>query len=292
VRTAVHLDRSTAQVNAKADPIPQILEGVPLRIRDVRVILDRPGFSLNPTSCDANQISAKLNGNSGAVANLSSRFQVGGCGELGFKPKFSGRLIGGTKRGDHPRFLAEVRWPAGAYANTKDVSVTLPRSEFLDQANIRTICTRVQAAADTCPKGAIYGFAEASTPLLDEPLKGPVFLKSSDNKLPDLAIKLRGPESMPVEVEFQGRIDSIKGQIRDTIEGLPDVPVTKFVLRMRGGKKGLLVNSRNLCIGKPGRMDVRALGHNNRRADQKPRLKNSCKKAKKRKGQKKRGKKR
>jgi len=225
-----------------------------------------------------------VTGNSGAVANLSERFQVAGCESLGFKPRFSAKLVGGTKRGDHPKFIATVKWPEGAYANTKDVSVTLPRTEFLDQANIRTICTRVQAAADQCPPGAIYGEAEAITPLLDEPLRGPVFLKSSDNKLPDLAIKLRGPASKPIEVEFQGRIDSIKGQIRNTIEGLPDVPVSKFILRMQGGKKGLLVNSRNLCATrkKTVRMDVRVLGHNNKRADQRPLLKSNCKKAKKR----------
>jgi hypothetical protein len=280
VRSAVFIDRSTARVTAKADPIPQILKGVPLRIRDIRVVLDREGFTLNPTSCDASAISARVGGNSGASKDLSARFQVGGCGGLAFKPSFWAKVKGATKRGGHPKLIAKVRWPEGpGFANTKDVQVTLPRSEFLDQAHIRTICTRVQAVADQCPAGSIYGFAEATTPLLDGKLTGPVFLKSSDHDLPDLAIKLRGPDSQPVEVEFAGRIDSIKGQIRNTIKGLPDVPVSSFTLRMKGGKRGLLVNSRNLCTTREARMDVRMVAQNNRRADRRPVLRSSCRKA-------------
>ena len=282
VRTALFVNRSTAQVTAKTDTIPPILEGVPLRIRDVRVILDRKDFALNPTNCEASAITVHATGNSGVTKDLSSRFQVGGCDKLNFAPKLTAKVTGGTKRGDHPAFTAELNYPPGAgYANIRDVQVALPHSEFLDQSHINTICTRVQAAANACPQGSIYGYAEATTPLLDGVLKGPVFLKSSDHQLPDLAIALKGPESQPVEVEFQGRIDSVHAQIRNTIEGLPDVPVTKFVLKMKGGKKGLLVNSRNLCQGKPGRMTVNTAAQNNKTADSRPVLGNSCGKAKK-----------
>lgn len=282
VRTALYINRATAQVTAKTDPIPQILKGVPLRIRDVRAILDRKDFVLNPTSCEPSSIDVHAVGNSGAAKDLSSRFQVGGCGDLDFNPRFWSKVKGGTKRGRHPSFLAKVVWPEGpGFANTKDFQVTLPHSEFLDQAHIRTICTRVQALANACPAGSIYGFAVARTPLLDEPLSGPVFLKSSDHKLPDLAIKLRGPDSLPIEVEFAGRIDSIKGQIRNTIENLPDVPVSSFFLRMKGGKKGLLVNSRNLCKTRKVRVNIFATGQNNRRSHLRPLLHNSCRKVRK-----------
>ncbi|HEX8689426.1 MAG TPA: hypothetical protein VF729_04200, partial [Solirubrobacterales bacterium] len=119
----------------------------------------------------------------------------------------------------------------------------LPRSAFLDQAHIRTICTRVQFAADNCPKGAIYGQATVFTPILEQPLKGPVYLRSSDNNLPDMVLDLHGL----VDIEVSARIDSIKGGIRATFENAPDAPLTKAVLRMQGAKKGLIVNSRNLC---------------------------------------------
>ena len=282
VRSAVFINRFNAQVTAKTDPIPQILKGVMLRIKDVRIKLDRKNWTINPTSCEPSAVTLGARGNSGATTEKTTRFQVADCGALDFGPKLTASLKGGTRRGAHPAFTAEVNFPAGQ-ANTKDVAVTLPHSEFLEQAHINTICTRVQAAAKACPAGSIYGFAEAETPLIDGKLTGPVFLKSSDHQLPDLAIALRGPDNQPIEVEFAGRIDSVKGQIRNTIEGLPDVPVSRFVLRMKGGRKGLLANSRNLCSTKVTRMTVKMVGHNNKVAQSRPPLKRSCKKAKKKK---------
>jgi hypothetical protein len=278
VRSAVFVNRQTAQVSAKTDPIPQILKGVVLRIRDVRIFLSHKDWTLNPTSCEPLSVDLSAHGNSGAVANKTTSFQVAGCKDLAFKPKFSAKVIGGTKRNDHPAFSATVTYPEGpGYANIKDVQVALPHSEFLDQSHINTVCTRAQATAHECPAGSIYGYAEATTPLLDGVLTGPVFLKSSVHKLPDLAIALKGPDNQPIEVEFAGRIDSVHGQIRNTIEGLPDVPVSKFVLNMKGGKKGLLVNSRDLCQGRPGRMTVNMVGQNNKRFDTRPKLGNGCK---------------
>jgi len=276
VRNAVKIDRGTAQVFAQSDEIPQILKGVVLRIRDVRIKLDRDNWTINPTSCDPSAVELAAKGANGALANRSTRFQVGGCGDLPFAPKLTAKVIGATKRGAHPAFEAKLTYPEGAYANIKDVQVTLPHSEFLEQSHINTICTRVQAAANACPAGSIYGYAEATTPLLDGKLTGPVFLKSSSHQLPDLAIALKGPDDQPIEVEFQGRIDSVKAQIRNTIEGLPDVPVSSFTLKMKGGNKGLLVNSRNLCQGKPGRLTVKMVGQNNKRSDLRPVLGNSC----------------
>jgi hypothetical protein len=277
VRSAAHIDRFTAQVRAVTDAIPQFLKGVGLRVRDVRIKLDRKDWTINPTSCDASSVDLVARGNSGAVSRRSVRFQVGGCQDLGFGPKFTARLAGGTKRSKFPAFTAEIQFAAGQ-ANTKGVQVVLPHSQFLEQAHIGTICTRPQAAARACPPASIYGFAEATSPLIDGKLMGPVFLKSSNHKLPDLAIALRGPDSQPVEVEISGRIDSIKGQIRNTIENLPDVPVSTFTLRMKGGKKGLLVNSRDLCRGKPPRLTVNMLGQNNKTSRTRPVLRTSCRK--------------
>jgi hypothetical protein len=289
-RTPLYIDRATAKVTATSDPLPYILKGIPLHLRSIKVNVDRASYVLNPTSCDASSITAQMTGSGGdnvsvtddVVKSSAEPFQVGGCQNLAFKPKLTAKVTGGTKRNDHPAFTAELTYPEGpGYANIKDVQVALPHSEFLDQSHINTVCTRAQATAHECPAGSIYGEAEATTPLLDGVLKGPVFLKSSVHKLPDLAIALKGPDSQPIEVEFAGRIDSIHGQIRNTIEGLPDVPVSKFVLRMKGGKKGLLVNSRDLCNGKQPKMTVNTIGQNNKRFDSRPALQNGCKASKK-----------
>ena len=190
---------------------------------------------------------------------------------LGFKPKLSLRLKGATKRGDYSALRVVFRFRLGD-ADLRDLSLLFPRSEFLEQAHIRTICTRVQFAAGQCPKGSVYGFATAFTPLLDEPLAGPVYLRSSNHKLPDLVLALHGI----VDVEVVGRIDSIHGGIRATFEDVPDAPVSKVVVKMQGGKKGLIVNSVNLCADKH-RATVNLTGQNGKEYDFRPVVRADCK---------------
>lgn len=246
VRNAVHIDPETAKVSVVSDRIPTILHGLLLDIRDVRVAIDRPGFTLNPTSCEAKSVVANVHGERNAISSLANHFQVGGCGALGFKPRLFTRLFGGTKRGDFPRFRAVLMAGEGE-ANISRTVVKIPRSEFVEQGHFRTICTRVQFAADACPEGSVYGHVKAFSPLVDYPLEGPVYLRSSDNELPDLVMTVKGPPHQPVEAAAVARIDSIRGQLRATIGGFPDVPVTKAIVTMQGGEKGLLVNSRDIC---------------------------------------------
>ena len=165
-----------------------------------------------------------------------------GCEKLDFKPKIFFRLFGATRRAKNPKLRAVVVPHAGD-ANIARAATILPRSLILDQANLSKVCTRVQFAADACPKNSIYGYARAFSPLLAKPLQGPVYLRSSDNVLPDLVSDLHGQ----VEIELDSRTDSVHGHIRNIFDLVPDVPVSKFILTLRGGRKGLLVNSRNQC---------------------------------------------
>jgi hypothetical protein len=270
VRSALRIDPRAARASAASDPLPSELHDIPLALRDVRVLLDRPRFALNPTSCAEKRVAATLSSEQGHTATATSRFQVGGCRGLGFRPRLSLRLFGPTNRGAHPRLRAVLR-PRRGQANLRRASVALPRSEFLDQSHIRTVCTRVQFAADRCPRGSVYGRAVAFSPLLDEPLRGPVYLRSSSHKLPDLVLALRGQ----VEVEAVGRIDSKRGGIRTTFTRVPDVPVSKVVLNMRGARKGLLVNSRDLCRARA-RATARLAAHNGRRRTLRPRVAAKC----------------
>jgi hypothetical protein len=252
--------------------IPPVVGGVPVRLRTVDVAMDRPGFTLNPTSCAERRIVGDIVSLSGARAQPSVRFQVGECADLGFKPKLSLRLKGKTNRSAHPALTATLKARKGD-ANIGKAVVTLPKTQFLEQGHIRTICTRVQYAADNCPKGAIYGQATAWTPLLDEPLRGPVYLRSSNNELPDLVADLNGQ----IEIDLAGRIDSVNSRMRTTFWAVPDAPVSKFVLRMQGGKKGLLVNNTELCKAKP-RAKSAFTGHNGKRSVSSPLVKIGCKK--------------
>ena len=302
-RLALKVNPETAEVFADAtgsDPIPHIIKGVLVHARDIRTFTDRPEFTLNPTSCKRTSIASTVLG-SGTVFGSESDdqpftattpFQAASCASLGFKPDLKLSLKGGTKRGKNPALKAVLTYPkGGGYANVASAQVTLPHSEFLDQSHIRTVCTRVQFNAgagngSACPPGSVYGKARAITPLLDEELRGPVFLRSSSHKLPDLVVALHSPK---VDLNLIGRIDSIKGgRIRNTFESAPDAPVSKFVLEMQGGKKGLLVNSTNICKHK-NRAIAALTGQNGKRHEFKPVLKPRCKKAKKAKGHKKRG---
>lgn len=270
VRSALRIDPLTTQTEAVTDPLPTIVYGVPLGLRQVWVNLDKPDFTRNPTSCDPLAVRGLFGSYEGATALASSPYQMGECHALEFEPRLALRLFGKTDRGNFPRLRATLRAGKGE-ANIEKVVVTLPHSEFLEQAHIRTICTRVQYAAETCPKESIYGRAKAVSPLIDKPLEGPVYLRSSDHPLPDIVADLHGQ----FDVDLVGRIDSAGGGIRTTFASVPDAPVTSFVLEMKGGKKGLLVNSRNLCI-RPDRAKIQLTAHNGMSTKRRPKLANDC----------------
>lgn len=270
VRSGLYVDPETAQVTVKTDPLPKILEGVPVLYRTVHVSIDRDQFALAPTNCKEMSVDASVASAQGSLAHPSDRFQVGECGALKFGPGLKLRLQGGTRRGQYPALTATLKTHEGE-ANIRRASVALPHSEFLAQEHINTICTRVQFSEEKCPKGSIYGRATAKTPLLDKPLQGSVYLRSSNNPLPDLVVALRGQ----IDINLVGRIDSVNGGIRTTFNGVPDAPVTKFVLRMRGGTKSLIVNSTDICQAKH-RATVQMNGQNGKGLNSHPVLKGSC----------------
>lgn len=306
VRVALRVDRRTAQIRAVSDAIPHVFGGALLDLRSAVLETTRRQFSINPTNCSPPDATGALRGGGSNPLDpaafssfaVSSAYEVRGCDRLGFKPRLFLRLFGAMKRAKNPKLRA-VFMTRRDDANPSRVAVTLPRSLFLDQSNLSKVCTRVQYDANECPRKSRYGFARAFTPLLDKPLEGPVFLRSSDNDLPDLVASLRGQ----VDIDLVGRIDSVRGRIRNTFDVVPDVPVSKFVLTMRGGRKGLLTNSRNQCPakrkgkaagkadasrrgkrGKGQRVIAKIKAHNGKKANQRPKLRTACGKKGKRKG--------
>ncbi len=261
VRDALRINPETAEVFIDAtgsDPIPHIIHGIPVHLRDIRIYTDRPDFVLNPTSCNQTSTASTVLGSGTDFASeaddqpitVATRYQAADCASLPYKPSIQLKLRGGSKRGGNPALTAILK-PRPGDANSKKVSVALPHSEFLDQAHIKTICTRVQFKAGAgngaqCPAASVYGSAKAWTPLLSEPLEGPIFLRSSEHPLPDLVLALHGL----VDFTAVGRIDSVNGGIRNTFEAIPDAPITKVEVMFPGGKKSLLENSTNICAGK------------------------------------------
>jgi uncharacterized repeat protein (TIGR01451 family) len=274
VRAALFVDPYSAQITVKSDPIPQIRAGIPLDVRSIAVNISRNQFTLNPTSCDPMTLAATVVADASEAA-VSNPFQVGGCSSLAFKPKLQISLKGGTKRNQHPALKAVVTYPqGGGYANIARAQVGLPHSEFLDQGNLDKVCKQAELLSATCPKSSIYGKAKAWTPLLDKPLEGPVYLAVGFGyKLPALVADLNGQ----IRILLKGKVDTDSQEgLRNTFETVPDAPVSRFVLEMKGGKKyGLLVNSENICA-KTQKASARFVAANGKVLQLQPKIANSC----------------
>ena len=279
VRAAIYVNESTAQATVKSDALPTSLHGIPLDVRSISVNLAKSNFTLNPTSCEVKSISAESISPTGQVAHLQNRFQVGGCQGLKFEPKLNIQLKGPTKRAGHPALKAVVTYPkSGEYANIASAQVSLPHALFLDQGNLNKVCKQAELKSATCPKSSVYGHAKAWTPLFAKPLEGPVYLGVGYGyKLPALVADLNGQ----IRFLLVGKVDTNKENgLRNTFQVVPDAPVSRFILEMKGGKKyGLLENSENLCA-KSQKAEARLVAQNGLIDKLHPQIGVQCKKSK------------
>ncbi|MGN6276243.1 MAG: hypothetical protein ACTHNP_09995 [Solirubrobacterales bacterium] len=281
-RAAIDVDPATALATITTDPLPQILEGVPVLYRTIHVEVTRPEFTLNPTSCQAKQIKVTATASDGAKAEPTDGFRATNCAGLAYSPKLKLFLKGSTRRSGNPAVKAVLTQPAHQ-ANTAGATVILPSSEFIDQSHINNPCTRVQFNENACPKSSILGTARAITPLLDQPLEGPVYFRSNggERELPDIVADLHGQ----IHITLVGFIDSVEkkgteiSRVRTRFQNVPDAPVTKFTISLFGGKRSLIENHANLCRGKH-RAKITLKAQNGKVSKQSPVIGTSCTKAK------------
>lgn len=245
VRSAIEVDRTTARIHAVTDPLPTILQGIPLQVRFVEVTIDRPNFIVNPTSCDPLAIAATARSTAGSVARVSSRFQVASCASLGLSPRM--RLVVGaprrTRAGVSTPLTATVRQPPGQ-AGLRAVGVTLPGSLNALLPVVEAACTVEQFHAGACAAAKV-GVARAVTPLLDRPLSGSVYLvKNPAGGLPNLIVALRGQ----VDVDLVGTIKIPQSnRLGASFRSVPDVPIRRFVLKLFAGRHGAVGTVQDLC---------------------------------------------
>jgi hypothetical protein len=205
-------------------------------------------------------IAATVFGVDGATADVSSPFAVGRCTDLALKPKLSIGLSGKgqTSDGKHPSLTAKLTQPAGQ-ANIKKAVVSLPLGLALDPDNSQSdaLCEFDEGQMDepNCPAASVVGSAKAISPLLDQPLEGPIYFvknvridKKSGRRirtLPTLAIPLQGEG---VHLVLRATTDVVDDKLVTTFDNVPDAPVSSFALTFKGGKKGILVISdTNVC---------------------------------------------
>jgi hypothetical protein len=272
VRAAVVVDPGDARLRVISEPLPRILKGVPLRLRDMSLAIDRPGFFVNPTSCRSMQVLTRVTAVQGASVTRTVPFQVGDCGRLPFAPRFSVALTGRgqTEVGRRPGLRVRVSAPRGG-ANLASTAFTLPPQVAFDASRGGPrMCTRAQLARRACPARSRVGRAEADTPLLSRPLRGPVYFVRGvrGDVFPKLAMQLEGE----VRLDLLGSTSVSRGGIRTSFGKLPDVPLRSFSLRLA---PGVLTPTRDLC----GRRPVSRLtlaGHNGRRVSRRVRIGLRC----------------
>jgi hypothetical protein len=259
VRQALNIDPDDAHVTVLSDPLPTMRDGVPLRVRRINVVVDRPGFMRSPTSCAQKAIGAAIGSLGGQTVNLSSPFAVDGCAKLPFAPKLAMRLTGSkeTKVGGHPGVEALVTQRPGEAA-LKSAEVTLPLSLALDpdHAASENLCEYTDGLADRCPQKSVIGTATAISPLLKAPLSGKVFFVKgvrTDPKsgrqirtLPTLLLELRGEVSL--NLRATSSVPDNKHLV-STFSMIPDAPISSFALKLDSGKNGILVvtDGANVC---------------------------------------------
>ncbi len=276
VRVALHVDPLTAQVTAASDPMPQIVGGIPIRMRSIQVNIDKPNFTINPTNCNPLSVDSQGIGAEGSLTDFSSYFQVVNCAALPFKPKMTIAQLGGkkqTKRSKDPSLRFDLNTRPGD-ANIKSVAVTLPTAFSVDQRHLGNICSKAELASKLCAGRQAIGTVETTTPLLDQPLKGPAYAVSGYGILPHIVFILAGQVVLLPEAESS----SVKGHLRTVVPVVPDAPIGHFRLTLFGGSQGYITNTESLCAVKTTTV-VEYTAQNGRKLRQKVAPKTACPKA-------------
>jgi hypothetical protein len=242
VRSTVSVDPHTAQITISSDPLPTILDGVPLHVRSVNVTIDRQGFTFNPTSCEPMSVNGVLTSTQGTQAGVASHFQAAGCTGLPFHPGFSVSTQAKTSKAKGASL--DVKYTSGVgQANTAKVAVSLPKALPARLTTIQQACTETVFAANpaSCPAGSDIGTATAITPILSAALSGPVYLVSHGGAaFPDIVAILQGEG---VTIDLTGSINIKGGVTSAAFDTVPDAPIGSFQMVLpEGPHSGLASN--------------------------------------------------
>jgi hypothetical protein len=256
IRFGLRIDPHTAQVSvdpSASEPIPTILQGIVTHVRDIRVYIDRPNFTLNPTSCDPMAIQSTLKSNLGQLSTVSSRFQASNCSSLKFAPKFSVSTSARTSKAKGASLTTKLSYPPnslGSYANIAKVKVELPKQLPSRLTTLQKACPAAQFDANPagCPGPSFIGHATVHTPLLPVPLEGPaIFVSHGNEAFPSLQIVLQG---YGVTIDLVGTTLIRNGVTSTTFKSTPDTPFSTFELTLPQGPYSALAANADLCANK------------------------------------------
>jgi hypothetical protein len=264
--------RPDGGLDAISDPIPAFQLGIPLAMRQLTVTIERDGFMRNPTSCGTKTATGRFDSIGSEHADVSSTLHFTDCDRLAFQPGFKA-FIGAKRRtraGAHPPFTTVVTAREDD-ATIRRARVRLPRGIAANTASLNAACARDLFAAGSCPAQSRIGKAVALSPLHRDPVTGPVYLVKSPaggSGLPRLVVQFR----TPVALQLEGIVTIGKrGGIATTFHVLPDLPITRFTLRFRGGAYGPLALTRSICR-RALRLPATFAGQNGRTVKVRPRI--------------------
>jgi hypothetical protein len=244
VRAAIHVDPADSHLTIDADPLPQVLQGIPLRLREVSVLIDRSGFIFNPSSCAPLAIHGTLTAVDGTVQEADAPFQATGCGALPFSPTLEAVADGRTSVASGAGLKVTLRQPP-RQANVHSVSVQLPKGLTARGTTVAGACPEATFASNlaACPNARI-GSVHAETPLLNGPLDGPVYLVAHSTVLPTIEALLSG---QGLNIDLSGAVTLAATGITSSFNAVPDVPITRFVLDLPRGPHSALSAARGVC---------------------------------------------
>jgi hypothetical protein len=239
VRASIRVNPVTSQITVVSDPLPTMLEGVPLDIRTINVDINRSNFMFNPTSCSPSSVSGTLSSRQGATAAVSSPFEAANCAALPFKPTFSASTQGQASKADGASLVVTVTSGAGQ-ANIGKVDLQLPKQLPSRLTTLQKACTEAQFNANPagCPEGSAIGTATAHTPILNAPLTGPAYLVSHGGAaFPDVEFVLQGEG---VEILLDGQTQIKNGITYSHFDTVPDAPISSFETVLPEGPHSVL----------------------------------------------------
>jgi hypothetical protein len=265
IRFALSINPITAQVEingANSDPIPHIIKGIVVHVRDIRAYISREKFIVNPTTCNPSSISETITG-AGAnpaipadqmTVGVTAPFQAADCSSLKFKPTFKVSTSGKTSRTQGASLSVLLTYPAnsfGTQANIKSVKVDLPKQLPSRLTTLQKACTAAQFSANPagCPAASRVGQAKAITPILPVPLEGPAYFVSYGGaKFPELVIVLQG-YGFTIDLHGETFINKA-GITSSTFHAIPDEPVGSFELTLPEGPYSALAANGDFCTSK------------------------------------------
>jgi hypothetical protein len=251
VRAAIDIDPNTSALTITTEPLPLIVEGVPLQVKAFYVEVDRREFMINPTKCEPAAISATVQGARGAIANVSSPYQVAGCSSLKFTPTFSVAMSGRSSRVDGTSLDVKTTYPDGSLgtqANFHSVMIQIPKRLPARLTTLRRACLAATFEANpaACPPASVIGVAKVATPLLPVTLSGPIYFVSHGGEAyPSVVVVLQGDG---VRADLTGSTFISKTSVTtSTFKSLPDVPFNSFEAYLPAGPYSAFAAIGDLC---------------------------------------------